>query len=122
MLIGTPLMGNDLIALLFDQISSPPPLLSLEGMQNGLGGLVMLGIPQAGTMMQNEHLIPQPLLQVMVQRLGKESMIAIPLPLTIQGHDKEIGLLKPLQHLLAVRLLNDGITERATQLLQDAGA
>src|SRR5579859_4678779 len=46
-------------------------------------------------------------------------MIAIPLPLIIEGHYKQISLLEPLEHLLAVCLLDDRVTERGTELFED---
>ncbi len=44
---GEGVQGN---TLPFDQISSPLPLFGTERVQDGLGGLVMLGTPETGTM------------------------------------------------------------------------
>ena len=53
-----------------------------------LGGLVVFGIPETGTMVQERHQISVSLLELVAQGLGKEGMIAIPLPLVIQGDHK----------------------------------
>jgi hypothetical protein len=80
-------------------------------MQDRLGGLMVLGTPEAGTMVQGKCQITLLLLQPGAQRLGKKGMIAVPLALAIQRYNEEIGLLESFQHLLAVSLLHDSITE-----------
>ena len=44
---GEGVQGN---TLPFDQISCPRPVFGTQGMQDGLGGLLVLGIPETGTM------------------------------------------------------------------------
>src|SRR5437879_8623685 len=107
---GSPHEGHQLQTLTFDQISGPLPLFSTEGMQNSLGGLAMLGVPEAGTMVQDGYKVSMCLFQLVLQGWGKEGMIAIPLALAIQCHYKEIGMLQAFQHILASTLFHHGIT------------
>src|SRR3954470_15264240 len=117
----SPREGHQMQTLALNQLSSPLPLFGMKGMQNGLSGLVVLGIPEAGTMVQNGYRIILRLLEPVAQGLTKECMIAIPLSLVIQRHHKYIGTLEPFQHLLAPGLLHDGITERGIETFEDAG-
>src|SRR5689334_10310911 len=82
--VCSPSKGDQWRIRLFDQISGPLPLMGLKGMQNGWGRLVMLGIPTAGTSMQKRHQITICPLQLGMQGLGKQGMIAIPPLLVIQ--------------------------------------
>src|SRR5260370_11754169 len=107
--------------LTFDQISSPLPLMGTEGMQDSLGDLVVLGIPEAGMIVQDRHQISMAALQMVAQGLSKQGMIAIPLAIEIQRHDKEIGLLELFEQLSAASLLHDGVTESSSEAFQDTG-
>src|SRR5437879_1280077 len=107
--------------LTFDQISSPLPLMGTEGMQDSISDLVVLGIPEAGTIVQNRHQIGMGALQPIAQGLSKQRMIAIAPTLVIQRYNKEIGLLEPFEQLLTASLLHHGITERSGEVFEDAG-
>ena len=63
-----------------------------------------------------DHLASAP---VESQGFGKKGMIAVPLTLTIQGYDKEIGLLESFKYPLAVNLLYNSITERGSEPFED---
>src|SRR5260370_15395936 len=93
----------------------------MQGMQNGLSGLVMLGIPQASTIVQDRYQIRMHLLQLATQGFGKECMIAIPLSPAIEGHDKYIGLLELLEQLLTASLLHNCVTKRGSEPFKDGG-
>src|SRR5207302_10709752 len=121
MLTCSPREGHQLQTLTLDQITSPLPLVSIESMQDGLGSLVVFSIPETSTMVQNKYQISRCLLQSVTQSFSKKGMIAIPLTLAIERHHKQIGMLKPVQHLLAVSLLGESITERSSEALEDTG-
>ncbi len=53
--------------LTLNQISSPLPLAGTESMQDRLGDLVVLGIPEAGTIVQDGHQISMGALQLVTQ-------------------------------------------------------
>ena len=53
----TPGVGPQGSTLPFNQISCPRPVFGTQGVQDGLGGLVMIGIPKTGTMVQAGQLI-----------------------------------------------------------------
>ena len=59
--------------------------------------------------------------QMRREHLGKEVVIAIPLALVIQRHDKEVAALQGLQPRLAVRLAGDGLAQRPTQPVENGG-
>src|SRR5437660_7413170 len=119
MLTSSPSEGQQRKTL--DQISGPLPLAGFEGMEDGFEGLVVLGIPEAGTMVQDGHQIRLRLLKLAGECFSKKGMIAIPLAFAIECHHKYIGLLKPLQHLLIVSLLHDSITERSGEPFKVTG-
>src|SRR5712691_234862 len=69
---------------------------------NGLAPLALGLIPAGCPDMQERHQFWLSSMQTSAQRLTKQIMIPVPLPLLIQRHDKEIGSLRLLQHLLAL--------------------
>jgi hypothetical protein len=48
-------------------------------------------------------------------------MIAIPIPLVIQGDEGKVDLLQALQGRLAFVLAGNGVAKRATETVQDRG-
>ena len=61
------------------------------------------------------------LLQATTQHLGKEVVVAIPVPLVVKGDKKEIGPFQVVQHRLSSCLFGHLITQGTAQALQDAG-
>ena len=55
------------------------------------------------------------------EHVGKEVVIAIPVALVIQRHDKEVASLQGLQAHAAPRLAGDGIAQRAIQPVENGG-
>src|SRR5712691_3543292 len=71
---------------------------------NGLSPLALRLIPAGCPEVQERHQFWLARVQTSAQRLTKEIMIPVPLPLLIQGHHKEVGSLHLLQRLLAYLL------------------
>src|SRR5437867_2744783 len=71
---------------------------------NGLPPLALRLIPACYTLMQERHQFWLRSMQSSTQGLTKQIMIAVPPPLLIERHHKEVGSLYLLQHLLARRL------------------
>jgi hypothetical protein len=61
------------------------------------------------------------LLQSTAQHLGKQGVVAIPLPLVIEWNEKQVGMLQVLQQHLAIVPFSHGIAQWPTQAVQDAG-
>src|SRR5262249_6865856 len=59
--------------------------------------------------------------KVAAQHFGKQVGIAVPAPLFIEGHHKQVGPLERFQHGLASLMLSYGIAERPAEALQDTG-
>jgi hypothetical protein len=60
--------------------------------------------------------------QTRPEYLGKQGVIAVPLPFVVQGHGEQVRSLDLLQHLGSGRqigILQQGIAQRATQTIQD---
>ena len=55
------------------------------------GLLSLFGIPFTGPLLQGGNLIGQFLLQIGAQDIGKEVMVAKPLALVIERHEKEVA-------------------------------
>src|SRR5260370_15417396 len=72
-----------------------------QRVRNGLTPLALRLIPAGCPDVQERHQVRLSSVQTSAQGLTKQIMIAVPLPLLIQRHDKEVGSLHLLQHLLA---------------------
>jgi hypothetical protein len=59
----------------------------------GLSGELLLLVPTARTTMEFDYECGLALAEAIPQHLGKEVVIAIPMSLIIQGHQKEIRML-----------------------------
>jgi hypothetical protein len=66
--------------------------------------------------------------EAMAQEVGKEVVVAEPLPLAVKGHDKQVGLLQLFEDLLAAARrvahldsLQRRVTERPTEAIEDRG-
>ena len=77
----------------------------------------LLLIPAAGSQVEVGHQRLISLLQARAQGLGKQVVIAIPVPLVIQRDDKKVGLLQRGKPRLALLLASHCGTEGATELL-----
>src|SRR5579859_855897 len=79
----------------------------------------MLRVPCTGFLMEERDSIRMRTLQTLAQHLREQVVIAVPLPLIVQGEQKEIGLFQPLEHHLPLRLACHRLTERPTEMLQN---
>lgn len=68
---------------------------------NGFSPLLLSFIPARCPAVQERHQFWLAGLQPRQQRLAKEIMIAIPLPLVIERHHKEVSSFEIFEHLLA---------------------
>ena len=59
--------------------------------------------------------------QAVTQQLGKEMMIAIPLPFFIQRHQEKVGAFHIIKQLLAIAVPQQGIAKRGTQAIEERG-
>ena len=59
--------------------------------------------------------------QAVAQQLGKEMMIAIPLPFFIQRHQEKVRALYIIEQLLTIAIPQQGIAKRGAQAIQDRG-
>ena len=81
----------------------------------------LLLVPRARAPMQRGYLIGLLRPQMRREHVGKEVVIAIPVALVIQRHDKEVAALQGLQQRAAFLLAGDGIAQRATQPVENGG-
>ena len=96
-------------------------VLGSEGVAHRFGHLAVPLAPLGGARQElGDRLVPR-LMEAGLQQVGKEMMIAIPAAIVVQGHDKEVAPLQPLEHLLAVRTAGDGVAERAGEPGEDCG-
>ena len=105
-----------------DQARGPPVVPGSEGVAHRFGHLPVPLAPLGGARQQLGDLLGSRLMEAGLQQVGKEMMIAIPAAIVVQGHDKEVAPLQPLEHLLAVRTApGDGVAERAGEPGEDRG-
>ena len=71
--------------------------------------------------MQGRYLIRLLRHQVHTKNISKEMVIAIPVALVVQRNDKEVAPLQSFQLRAAFILTGDGITQRATQPVENGG-
>src|SRR5215207_9533638 len=86
-----------------------------------LFGQVMSEVPATCPAMETPDLIRIVALTSVAQEVGKEPVIAKPLPVIVQWNEKEILPFQELQHLLPIRRPGDGVAERPAEAIQDAG-
>jgi hypothetical protein len=71
-----------------DQVGDPLPVACADGVTERFMEVALLGIPLAGAQVQGRHRFAFRLLESVAQGLGKEGMVAIPLPSLIRSHDE----------------------------------
>src|SRR2546423_12370 len=86
-----------------------------------LGEQPLLLVPAASAQVQVRDQRGSSLLQQPPQGLGKQAVIAIPLPLLVKSNQKQVRPLQEVEQNLAPGLFPHGITEWHAQSLQDAG-
>ena len=78
-------------------------------------------VPVTGTKMQDGWQRRLYLLQVAAQHLGKQVVVAVPVPLVVQRDHKQVRPLERFQHRLAPLLLCHRIAEWLAEAVQDRG-
>src|SRR2546423_12024983 len=86
-----------------------------------LGEALVLLVPPAGATMQGRDQRGGRLLQALAQGLGKQVMVAIPLPFVIEGDQEQVGTLQEVELCLAVTRCTNRIAQRSAQSIQNAG-
>ena len=94
---------DDAQAVLLNQIGDPFVIRRCQRVLHRFGNQSLPLVPHAGAAVQaghrfGRHAARQPL----PQHLGKQMMVAIPLALIVQRHDKQVGALQLIQDELAV--------------------
>src|SRR5215467_8716206 len=79
------------VAMLFNQVGGSLYIGNSQRMSHCLGEHVVLLVPAAGTTVEFGHFCWLRLLQAVLQHLGKQMVIAIPLPLVVQCVDEQVG-------------------------------
>src|ERR1700730_5327897 len=57
----------------------------------------------------------------MAQEIYEEMMIAVPCPLFVSDRKKEVLLIQPCEHIIAIALLCNSITQAGIHTLKDRG-
>src|SRR5512136_1884241 len=96
-------------------------------MVKSFGLMTILFIPPAGTTMVFSHtfsFICRRRCQALPQQIAKEMMIAVPMPLVVQGDDEQISVFEILQGCLPGSQGGEhhGITQGAAQAVKDGCA
>jgi hypothetical protein len=96
---------NDAQAVLLNQIGHPRVIRRRQGVLHRFGNQSLSLKPYAGAAVQASHRFRwHPARQPVPQHIGKQVMIAIPVAVIVQRHDKQVGALKLLQNELAICL------------------
>src|SRR5262245_38952392 len=80
-----------------------------QGVLNRFGNKLLALKPVTGLLMQSALLLGW---QLSPQEIAKEGVITVPLPYIIERDEKKIGLLKPVEHRLAVVLPGNSVGQR----------
>ena len=88
-------------------------ILRRERIGDGFGQTAVGFAPVGSPRQQLRHLLWRCLLQAGLQQVSKEVVVAVPAPVIVQGHNKQVTSLQPLQQLLAVSSAGDGVAEGA---------
>ena len=92
-----------------------------EGVPDGVGQAVVLGVPVRGVVVQAPDVLGAPGRESRAQRLREEVVVAPPLPLVVERDHEEVRPLQRLQQLLAVGAASDRVAQRPAQVVEDGG-
>jgi len=81
-----------------------------QGVPYRLRGQVVALVPPAGTLMQQRNLVGLLAEQVRSQHVGEQVVVAVPLPLIVQGDEEEVGPLQGREHVASVVAAGEGVT------------
>ena len=80
---------------------------------------VMCLVPAAGAQVQQRNQVRRLGEQARAQHVGEQVVVAVPLPLVVQGHEEEVGPLQGPEHVVAVITAGDGVTQRPGEPVED---
>jgi len=92
-----------------------------QGMPHSFGDPLMLLEPRCCPLMQPLHLLGSSLAQAFLQELRKERMVAIPLALLVEGHQKEVVPFRLLKQRLRLAAAGHRRTQWGTEPLEQRG-
>ena len=98
-----------------DQLDAGRKVSTGQAVFDGLGRLVVAGIPVARPPVQGGERFRLGALELVAQEFGEEVVIAIPAPLVVQGHQEEVGGQQIFQQGRAAALARDRIAQVAGQ-------
>jgi len=90
-------------------------------MLHSFGDPLLLLEPRCCPLMQPLHLLGSSLAQAFLQELRKERMVAIPLALLVEGHQKEVVPFRLLKQRLRLAAASQRYTERGAESLEQRG-
>ena len=88
-------------------------ILGCQRVADRIGGRTIVRVPRTRALMQRGYLVGLLRQQMRIEHVGKEVVVAIPVALIVQRHDKEVASLQGLQPRAAFLLAGDGIAQRA---------
>ena len=107
-------------AVLYHESGCIFPIGRLKSMPCCLTQRIVSGQPFAGRALQSGDALRVDLAQALLQKVAEKVVIAVPVPLVVQGDHKEVRLLQLLQDRFALRSFpQHGITQGSAQALED---
>src|SRR2546423_8147067 len=107
--------------MLFDQTSRQLEIRGCQRMLYRFDKHLLLLVPGTGTTMQLGYQARLRLLQVAGEHLGKQRMIAVPVPLVVERVHEEVRVVECFQHRLAPFLTGHGVAEWSAEAFKDRG-
>src|SRR5215467_9326413 len=95
----------------FNEASSSVKIVGSQSMLYGFGDESVLFVPYAGATMQCGDERGFCLLQVAREHLGKQVVVAVPVPLVIERSHKQVRAFERFEHRLAPLLFRHGLAE-----------
>ena len=113
---------SDLRHRQLDEVGRPVEVPRSQCMPDRLLGQVVRLVPAAGPLVQLRSQVGLLGEQARPQHLGEQMVVAIPLPLVVQGDEEEVRPLQGHEHVAPVVAAGHGITQRPGEPVEDRRA
>ena len=120
-------VGEHLLRRLLDELRGYLQVTGRQGVAHRVGGQAVFGKPGSSAAVEGGHSVWLGLRQVAAQELGKEVVVAVPVPLLVERDDEEVGLFQLLEGALprpspgSRRYAHHCIAKQPAQPVEDSG-
>src|SRR5262249_3178953 len=104
-----------------DQVGRAIEVAAGDRVDNSVGEQAVFGVPAAGGPVQPGHPVRVPGEEPGAERVSEQVVVAVPLPLVVEGDDEQVLALEDLEPLAAVVAAGERVAQRTSQLREHGG-